>query len=141
MRFATLLLLPALALAAPVPKRLAKPAVELSLAADNSDVLEVTIRNNGKEPLELTYRDTPFEHIVVELQGEKGKRYTIQQAGEKGDGADPGTLSVPAGESKTLTLHTCHSLPEVGEPGEQVTFTARMKCDGRTIESAPLTVK
>ena len=140
MRIIALLMLPSLTFAAPVPKQPEKPSVELKLSADNQLVLEITIHNNGKEPLELPYRVTPFEHFVVELRGEKGKQYKIQHTGEKVDKAEPGTLTVPAGKSKTLSLHTCHYLPELGEPEQKVTFTARLKHDGKTIESKPLTV-
>jgi hypothetical protein len=141
MRLLPLLMLPAITFAAPVPKQLEKPTVELTLAAQNPLVLEITIQNHGKEPIELPYRVTPFEHLVVELQGEKGKPYKVEHTGEADEKAEPGTLKVPPGESTTLTLHTCHYLPEVGEPGQQVTFTARLKHDGKTFESKPLTVK
>ncbi len=140
MQLIALLILPSLAFAAPAPKQPEKPDVELKLSANNQDVLEITIQNNGKEPLELPYRVTPFEHFVVELQGEMGKRYKIQHTGEKVDKAEPGTLTVPAGKSKTLSLHTCHYLPALGEGEQKVTFIARLKRDGRTIESKPLTV-
>ena len=113
----------------------------MKLSADNhGDVLEITIQNNGKEPLELPYRVTPLEHFVVELQGEKGKQYKIQHTGEKDDKAEPGTLTVPAGKSKTLSVHTCHYLPALGEGEQKVTFIARRKHDGKTIKSKPLTV-
>ena len=49
-------------------------------------------------------------------------------------------LTVPAGKSKTLSLHTCHYLPELEEGEQKVTFIARLKHDGKTIESKPLTV-
>ena len=104
-------------------------------------VLEITIQNNGKGPLELPYRVTPFEHFVVEIQGEKGGQYKIQNTGEGVEKPKPGTLTVPAGKSETLSLHTCHFLPEVGKPGEKFTFTVRLKHDGKTFESKPLTVK
>jgi len=140
MRLIALLILPSLAFAAPAPKQPEKPGVELKLSADNQLALEITIQNNGKEPLELPYRVTPFEHFVVELQGEKGKPYKIQHTGEKVDKAEPGTLTVPAGKSKILSLHTCHYLPALGEGEQKVTFIARLKHDGKTIESKPLTV-
>jgi hypothetical protein len=141
MRAIAFLLLPSLAFAAPVPKQSQKPNVELTLTATNALVLEVTIQNNGSEPLEWSYGETPFEQIVVELQGEKGRGYTVQQANERLGRAERRTLTVPAGKCETLALHTCHYLSEVGEPGEKVTFTARMRYDGKTIESKPLTVK
>jgi hypothetical protein len=100
----------------------------------------ITIENNGKQPLELPYRVTPLEHFVVELHGEQGKPYKIQHSGEKVDKAQPGTLTVPAGKSNTLSLHTCHYLPALGEGEQKVTFIARLKHDGKTIESKPLTV-
>jgi hypothetical protein len=112
----------------------------LKLSADNQLALEITIQNNGKEPLELPYRVTPFEHFVVELQGENGKQYKIEHTGEKVDKAQPSTLTVPAGKSKTLSLHTCHYLRELGEGEQKVTFIARLKHAGKTIESKPLTV-
>jgi|GEM_PF-6363095 len=145
MRLIALLILPSLAFAAPAPKQAEKPHVELKLSADNQNELEITIQNNGKEPLELPYRVTPFEHFVVELQNEKGKKYKIQHTLQKVDKAEPGTLTVPAGKSKTLSVHTCHYLPALGldelEEGEQkVTFVARLKHGGKTIESKALTV-
>jgi hypothetical protein len=135
-----LLMLPSLTFAAPVPKPPEKPAVELKLSANNQLALEITIQNNGPEPLELPYRVTPLEHFVVELHGEQGKHYKIEHTGEKVDKAEPGTLTVPAGKSKTLSLHTCHYLSELGEGEQKVTFIARLKHDGQTIESKPLTV-
>lgn len=140
MRLIALLILPSLAFAAPAPKQAEKPDVELKLSADNQSVLDITIQNNGKEPLELPYRVTPFEHFVVELQGEKGKQYKIQYTEKKGDKAEPGALTVPAGKSKTLSVHTCHFLGELGEGEQKVTFIARLKLAGRSIESKPLTV-
>lgn len=140
MRLIALLILPSLAFAAQPPKQPEKPGVELKLSANNQDVLEITIQNNGKEPLELPYRVTPFEHFVVELQGGLGKQYKIHHSGEKVDKAEPGTLTVPAGKSKTLSMHTCHYLPALGEREQKVTFIARLKHDGKTIESKPLTV-
>ena len=140
MRLIALLILPLLAFAAPAPQQAEKPDVELKLSADNLNELKITIQNNGKEPLELPYRVTPFEHFVVELQGEKGKQYTIQHTGEKVDKAEPGTLTVPAGKSKTLSVHTCHYLPALGEGEQKVTFVARLKHGGKTIESKPLIV-
>jgi len=140
MRLIALLILPSLAFAAPAPKQAEISDVELKLSADNQNALEITIRNNGKEPLELPYRVTPFEHFVVELQGEKGKQYKIQHTGEKVEKAEPGILTVPAGKSKTLSVHTCHFLHELGEGEQKVTFIARLKHDGKTIESKPLTV-
>ena len=140
MRLIALLILPSLAFAAAAPKQPEKPGVELKLSADNQLALEITIQNNGKEPLELPYRVTPLEHFVVELQGENGKQYNIQHSGEKTDKAEPGTLTVPAGKSKTLSLHTCHFLPALGESAQNVTFIARLKHNGKTIESKPLTV-
>lgn len=140
MRLIALLLFPSLALAASAPKQSEKPGVELKLSADNQNGLEITIQNNGKEPLELPYRVTPFEHFVVELQGENGNQYKIQHTEKKVDKAEPGTLTVPAGKSKTLSVHTCHFLPALGESAQNVTFIARLKHNGKTIESKPLTV-
>jgi hypothetical protein len=140
MRLIALLLLPSLAFADSAPKEPAKPGVELKLSADNQLALEITIQNNGQQPLELPYRVTPLEHFVVELHGEQGKQYKIEHTGEKVDQAKPGTLTVPAGKSKTLSLHTCHYLSELGEGEQKVTFIARLKHGGKTIESKPLTV-
>ncbi len=150
MHLIALLILPSLVCAAPAPEQAEIPGVEvveveLKLSADNLNELAITIQNNGKEPLELPYRVTPFEHFVVELQGEKGKQYKIQHTGEKVDKVAPGILTVPAGKSKTLSLHTCHFLPALGlseleEEEQKVTFIARLKHDGKTIESKPLTV-
>jgi hypothetical protein len=140
MRLIALVILPSLAFAASAPKQPEKPGVELKLSADNQLALEITIQNNGQEPLELPYRVTPLENFVVELHGEKGKQYKIEHTGEKVDKARPGTLTVPAGKSKTLSLHTCHYLPALGEGEQKVTFIARLKHDGKTIESKPLTV-
>jgi hypothetical protein len=139
MRLIALLMLPALVFAAPVPKQPA-PVIELKLGAETTDVLEITIQNNGKEPFELSYRGTPFEHISIDLLGEKGKKHTIQCVSDKDAEATPSTLTVPAGESKTLSLHTCHSMPTVDESGQKITFTARLKHGGKTTESKPLTV-
>lgn len=113
----------------------------MKLEAENQLVLEITVQNNGMESLELSYRDSPFEHIAIDLQGEKGNKYTIQYVSESAAKATPGTLTVPAGESVALSLHTCHYLPEVGKPGQKITFTARLKHGGKTVESIPLTVK
>lgn len=140
MRFIALLMFSSLAFAAPVPKQTEKPDVELVLSAKNQLVLEIIIRNNGKYPLELPYRFTPMEHLVVDLQGEKGQKYKIQNFVDPDDKETPGTLTIPAGEFKILSLDTCHSLPEVGEPGQKITFTAQLKHDGKIIESKPLTV-
>jgi hypothetical protein len=148
MRLIALLILPSLAFAEPVPKQPEKPDVELKLSADvelklssaNRNVVEITIQNNGQEPLELPYRVTPFEHFVVELQGENGKQYKIEHTEKKVDKAEPGTLTVPAGKSKTLSVHACHFYPALGELEQKVTFIARLKHDGKTIESKPLTV-
>jgi hypothetical protein len=141
MRLIALLMLPSLAFAAPVPKKFEKPDVELTLSAQNQLELEITIHNNGKAPLELSYRFSPFDQIDVELLGEKGKKHTIRHHADNDEKETPGTLTILAGESKTLTIHTCHSLPELGEPGQKVTFTARLKYDGKTTVSEPLTVK
>jgi hypothetical protein len=140
MRLIALLILPSLAFAAQPPEQPEKPGVEVKLSAFNQDVLEITIQNRGTQPLELPYRVSPFEHFVVELHGENGKQYKIEHKGEKVDKAEPGTLTVPAGESKTLSLHTCHFLPALGEGAQKVTFIARLKHDGKTIESKRLTV-
>src|SRR5262245_41547551 len=75
MRLLTLLLLPSLTFAAPVPKSLKAPAIELALSAESASVLEVTVRNNGRDPLELPYRVTPLEQLDIDLCGEKGERY------------------------------------------------------------------
>ncbi len=137
---ALLLLLPSFAAAAPVPREPEGPGVELKLDAENQLELEVTIQNNGKKPLVLPYLATPFEHIVVVLRGDKGEEYRIVHTPERVDKMEPGTLTVPAGESKTLTLHTCHYLPRLGEPGQHVTFTATLKHGGKSVESNRLTV-
>jgi len=138
MRLIALLMLPTLGFAAPVPNL--KSDIELKLSAENQDVLNITIQNNGKEPLELPYRFSELENFVIELVGEKGKTYKIQRTREKDDKETPGTLTIPAGESKTLSLHTCHSLPELGD-SQKVTFTARLKHNGKTVAAEPLTVK
>jgi hypothetical protein len=140
MRLIALLILPSLAYPASSLKQPEIPGVELKLSAHNQNALEITIRNNGEEPLELPYRVTPFEHLVVELKGEQGKRYKVEHAGDKVDQAKPGTLTVPAGKSTTLSLHTCHFLPALGEGEQKVTFIARLKHNGKTSESKPLTV-
>lgn len=145
MHLLALLILPSLACAAPAPEQLEKPGVEvvdveLKLSADNLNELAIIIQNNGEEPLELPYRVTPFEHFVIELRGENGKQYKIQHTGEKVDKAEPGTLTVPAGKSQTLSVHTCHYLHTLGDGEQKVTFIARLKHDGKTIESKPLTV-
>jgi hypothetical protein len=135
-------MLPALALAAPVPKGPEKSDVELTLSAKNQLVLKITIQNNGKQPLELPFQETPFEHIVVDLHNESGNTHRI---GSTRDDADkkstPGKQIIPAGQSLTLSLHTCHSLPELGDRREKVTFTARLKLGSKTIISQPLTVE
>lgn len=141
MRLIALLFLPALAFAAPVPKHAAVSDIELELSAKSQMQLEVTIRNNGKEALELVYDDSPFERITVELEGEKGKRFKIVTTSEDIGKGKRDTLSIPAGKSKTLTMDTCHYLHEIGETGQKITFTAKWKHDGKTIESKPLTVK
>jgi hypothetical protein len=135
------LMFPSPAFAAPTPKRPELTSVELKLSADNQNELQITIRNNGQEPLELPYRVTPFEHLVVELRGEQGKQYKIEHKGDDDEKGNPGTLTIPAGKSTTLSLHTCHFLPALGEGAQKVTFIARLKHDGRTIESKPLSVK
>lgn len=142
-----LLILPSLAWAEPAANQAGKPDVEvekpdvvLKLAAANQLVLEITIQNRGTGPLELPYRVTPFEHFVVELQGEKGKHYKIEHTEKRVDKAEPGTLTIPAGKSKTLSVHTCHYLHTLGEGEQKVTFIARLKHEGQTVESKPLTV-
>jgi hypothetical protein len=138
------LFLPSLAFAAP-PSQADKPAVELKLSASNQNELTITIQNHGQQPLELPYRVTPLEHFVVELQGEQGKQYKIEHRGKQAGQAKPGTLTIPAGKSKTLSIHTCHYLPALGEGEQKVTFIARLKHarlkhNGKSIESKPLTV-
>jgi hypothetical protein len=140
MRLIALLILPSLAFAAPAPTQAAKPGVELKLSADNQDVLEITIQNNRMVPLKLPYRVTPLEHFVVELQGDNGKQHKIERTSEQVDEEEPGTLTVPAGKSTTLSVHTCHYLPALGEGAQKVTFIARLKLDGEMIESKALTV-
>lgn len=140
MRIIALFLFPTLALAAPAPKQPQKPAVEVTLSADSPLELKIVIENKGKEPLELPFRVTPFEHFVVILEGEKGKQFKIEQSSTNAINAKPGTLTIPPGKSKTLSLHTCHYLPEVGEADEKFTFIAQFKFAGKTIESKPLTV-
>lgn len=140
MRLFALLMLPSLLLAAPVPKETGKPAYELKLSAENQLVLNITLQNNTKEPLELPYRNTPFELITVELRGESGKTYKTENFGEGNEKATPGTLTIPAGESTTFNLHTCHYLPKLGDPGQNVTMTAQWKYEGRVIQSEPLIV-
>ena len=110
MRLIALLLLPSLACAEPAPQQSEKldvevNVVELKLSSTDRNVVEITIQNNGQEPLLLPYRVTPFEHFVVELQGENGKQYKIEHTGKKVDKEEPGTLTVPAGKSKTLSVH------------------------------------
>jgi hypothetical protein len=134
-------LIPSPAFAAPTPKRPELTSVELKLSADNQNELRITIQNNGREPLELPYRVTPFEHLVVELRGENGKQYKVPQRRDQVEKGEPSTLTIPAGQSTTLSLHTCHYLPALGEGEQKVTFIARLNHDGRTIESKPLTVK
>ena len=140
MRLIALLLLPSLAFAEPAPKQPEKSDVELKLSADNRNAVEITIQNNGKKPLELPYRVTPLEHFVVEMRGENGKQCKIEHTGEKVDKTQPGTLTVPAGECKTLSVHACHFYPALGELEQKVTFIARLKHDGKSIESKPLTL-
>jgi len=140
MRVAMLILLASpFAVAAPVPKRAEKPAAELKLSADPL-VLEITIQNNGKEPLELPYRVMPLEHFTIELRGANGKSYTIPRLGENVTDAKPGILTIPPGESETLSLHICHYMPQVGKPGEKFTVAARLKHGDKVYESKPLTV-
>ncbi len=144
MRLLALLLIPSLAFAAPVPKSLKshkQPALELILSADSSNVLEVTVRNNGRDPLELPFRGTPLDQLEIDLRGEKGEHYTIKIRGEKDAEGVPGSVMILAGKSETLSVHTCHSLPEVGGAGQTIIFTARLKHDGKVIESKPLNVK
>src|SRR5690606_3444709 len=112
-----LLILPSLALAEPAANQAGKPDVEveqpdveLKLSATNQLVLEIIIQNHGTGPLELPYRVSPFEHFVVELRGELGKQYKIEHTEKKVDKAETGTLTIPAGKSKTLSVHTCHFL-------------------------------
>lgn len=140
MRVVMLLLLASVAVAAPGLKPMAKPSVELTLAAKSQSVLEITIHNHGKEPLELPYQSTWAEHLEVSLVGEQGMSYTILHAPDPNRKATPGTLTIPAGQSHTLEMHTCHYLLEVGEPGQKITFTARLKQTGKAIESKPLRV-
>lgn len=140
MHLNALLIVASLAFAAPAINQPEIPGVRLKLSAVNQNSLEITIQNNGDEPLELPYRVTPFEHLVVELRGENGKQHKVEHTGHKVNQANPGTLTVPAGQSKTLSLHTCHFLPALGEDAQKVTCIARLKLDGKTIESKPLTV-
>lgn len=139
MRLIALLLLPSLAFAEPAPKQPEKSDVELKLSSANRNVVEITIQNNGKKPLELLYRVTPLEHFVVEMRGENGKQCKIEH-GKNVEKAEPGTLTVPAGECKNLSVHACHFYPALGELEQKVTFIARLKHNGKSIESKPLTL-
>ncbi|VTR94342.1 unnamed protein product [Gemmata massiliana] len=132
------LTLPSFTFAAPVPKQAASTGVQVTLAAETSAVLEITIKNTGKEPLEIHYKMAPLEHFVIDLRSESGKESRAQDLGDT-DGT-PGKLSIPAGKSETFSLHTCHYLPLGAEAGEKITFTARLKYDGKVSESKPLTV-
>jgi hypothetical protein len=137
----TLLLLPLLTFAAPVSNPPAKPNLEVILSASNQLELEITIQNNSKDTLEIPYRVAPFEHFVVKLSGDQGKEYEINGTPEATDRGTPGTITILPGQSKTITIHTCHYLPELGEPRQVVTFVARMKHGNQVITSKPLTVK
>ena len=111
------------------------------MSAKTPSVLTITIHNNGKEPLALPYRVTPLELVTIGLRGEKGKKYTTPPFEDDADIAGgAGTLTIPAGKSETLTVHTCHYLPELGEPGQKVTFSARLKIGQKVYEAKPLTV-
>lgn len=123
-----------------MPETLKEPAVELILSADGLLVLEITIRINGRGPLELLYRVTQVEQPDIELRGEKGNRHTINSLGDTDAEAASGTLTIPAGKSGTVSVHSYHSRPEVGVSGQKITFAARLKHDGNVIESRPLTV-
>ena len=145
MHLIALLLLQSLALAEPASKQpenlvVESNEVELKLSSADRNVVEITIQNNGQQPLELPYRVTPFEHLVVELQGENGKQHKIEQTERKTDKAEPGTLTIPPGKSKTLSLHACHFYPALGELDQKVTFIARLKHAGKSIESKPLII-
>jgi len=139
MRFAALLLLPGLAFAAPLPK-MEPPSVEIKLSAKSPSVLEITIHNNGKESLDMTYRNSPLDHFTLDLHGDSGSKYTATFAADKEDWGKPGTLTIEAGKSHTLSVHTCHYLSKLGEPGQKITFKARLKLEKRTYTSEPLTV-
>jgi hypothetical protein len=149
MHLIALLILPALACAEPAGTQSEKPDlglklatdVELKLSAGSLNSLEITIENHGQEPLVLPYRVSPLEHFVVELRGEQGKQYKIEHTGQNPNKAEPGTLTVPAGKSKIVSVHTCHYLHTLGDGDQKVTFLARLKHDGKTIESKPLTVE
>lgn len=141
MRPVALLLLAPFVAAAPVPKPPAKSDVELTLSAETTDVLHVTIRNTGPAAVELPYRVTPLEHVTVTLTGDQGKSYTLPAFGRTDGDAAPGTLTIPAGESRTFPVHTCHVLTEVGEPGQTITFPARLKAGKRVVDAKPLTVR
>jgi hypothetical protein len=141
MRFLALLLLPSMLLAFPAPKPAEKPTIEVILSARNQLECEITIRNHGKEPYEIAYLYTPFERLVIELRGQTGKIYLLKHDEDDPTKVTPGTFTIPSGGSKSISVHTCHSLPEVCEPGEAVTFTARFKYDGKSYESKSVTVK
>lgn len=148
MHLIALLILPALVGAEPVPNLSEKPAVEshdvldhveLKLSSAHSTTVEITIQNKGQEPLEVPYRVTPLELFVVEMKGENGKQCQIEH-GKRTGPAEPGILTIPAGKSKTLSVHACHYYPALGDLDQKVTFIARLKYAGQTLESKPLTL-
>ena len=138
MRFTALLLIPSLALAAPLPKN-EVPSVEVKLAAKSSSVLNITVHNNGREPLKLPYHSTPLEHIAIDMRGDSGTQYTLRFPVDDEDKGRSETLTIEPGKSKTFTVHTCHSMPELGNP-QKVTFKSSLKIEKRTYTSEPLTV-
>lgn len=141
MTILALLILPTCSFAAPVPVRPQQPGVEVVLSAASPRVLVITIRNNGKQALELPYFDSPLERFVIDIRGEKGGRAQVTRTEEDRPlRVKPQILTIPAGKSETLTVHTCHSLPEAGRPGETFTFTATLDHNGKTVRSRPLTV-
>lgn len=130
----------ALMWAASVPTHADQSDIEIALSAEHALVLNVTIHNRQQDALILSYQVTPFEHFVIDLLGEKGNRYSIEHPAGNVDQSAPSTFVVPPGQSKTLSLETCHYLPEVGAPDDAVTFTARFTHNGKSVKSKPLTV-
>lgn len=123
------------AVAAPVPKAPGVPGVEVVVGGD-TQIMTVTIRNDGREALELPYQASPWEHLSVVLRGDNGKSHTLKFDPKDDPAAKPGTLTVPAGKSVMLDLHVCHAMPLLGNP-EKVTASVQLKLGNKTADAKP----
>jgi archaellum component FlaG (FlaF/FlaG flagellin family) len=130
MRYAFLLLMPAFACAAPAVKIPVKPDVELKLVSETADTLSIEIQNRSRGDIDFT-----MDSLVVEIEGENGKRHRVDTKDEKQE-----THRIPAGESKSIVVHTCHSLPLLEGDTSKVTFRVQLNTGSKSYRAKPLKV-